>query len=70
MKSLTISRASLMAQMVKNPPAMKETWVQSLGWEDTLEKDMATHSSVLTWRITMDRGVWLSTVHKVANNRI
>ena len=40
-----------MAQLVKNPPAMWETWVQSLGWEDSLEKEMATHSSVLAWRI-------------------
>ena len=39
-----------MAQMVKNLPAMKEIWVQSLGWEDALEKGMATHSSILTWR--------------------
>ena len=39
--------ASLMAQMVKNPPAMQETWVQSLGWEDPLEKGMAIHSSIL-----------------------
>ena len=38
-------------QMVKNPPAMLETWVQSLGWEDLLEKGMATHSSILAWRI-------------------
>ena len=45
------SQASLMAQLVKNPPAMQETWVQSLGWEDPLEKRMATHSSILTWRI-------------------
>ena len=37
--------------MVKNPPAMQETWVQSLGWEDPLEKGMATHSSILAWRI-------------------
>ena len=37
--------------MVKNPPAMQETWVQSLGWEDPLEKGMPTHSSVLAWRI-------------------
>ena len=37
--------------MVKNPPAMWETWVQSLGWEDALEKGMATHSSILAWRI-------------------
>ena len=43
--------ASLVAQMVKNPPAMQETWVQSLGWEDPLEKGMATHSSIPTWRI-------------------
>ena len=41
----------LMAQMVKNPPAMQETQVQSLGWEDPLEKGMATHSSILAWRI-------------------
>ena len=39
------------AQLVKNSPAMPETWVQSLGWEDPLEKKMATHSSILTWRI-------------------
>ena len=43
--------ASLMAQTVKNPPAMQETWVRSLGWEDPLEKGMATHSSILAWRI-------------------
>ena len=40
-----------MAQVVKNLPAMQETWVQSLGWEDPLEKGMATHSSILAWRI-------------------
>ena len=43
--------ASLEAQLVKNPPAMQETWVQSLGWEDPLEKGKATHSSILAWRI-------------------
>ena len=43
--------ASLVAQLVKNPPAMWETWVQSLGWEDALEKAMAPHSSALAWRI-------------------
>ena len=37
--------------MVKHLPAMQETWVQSLGWEDSLEKDIATHSSILAWRI-------------------
>ena len=43
--------ASLEAQLVKNPPAMQETWVQSLGWEDPLEKGKATRSSILAWRI-------------------
>ena len=43
-------KSSLVAQLVKNPPAMWETWVRSLGQEDTLEEGMATHSSVLTWR--------------------
>ena len=42
---------SLVAQMVKNPPAMQETWVQSLDWEDPFEKEMATHSSILAWEI-------------------
>ena len=41
-----------MAQLVKNPPAMWETWVRSLGWEDPLENEMATHSSILAWRIS------------------
>ena len=45
------SRASLVAQMVKNPPAMQETRVLSLGWEDPLEKGMTTHSTILAWRI-------------------
>ena len=43
--------ASLVAQLVKNPPAMRETWVQSLAWEDLLEKGMATHSNILAWRV-------------------
>ena len=47
----TLLALCLVAQMVKNPPAMKETWVLSLGWEDSLEKEMATHSSILAWRI-------------------
>ena len=46
-----IKRASLVVQLVKNPPAMRETWVQFLGQEDTLEKGMAIHSSILVWRI-------------------
>ena len=48
-----IDGASLVAQMVKNPPAMWETWVQSLGWEAPLEKGKATHSSMLAWRIPL-----------------
>ena len=44
-------RASLVAQMVKHLPAMQETWVRSLGWEDPLEKEMATHASILAWEI-------------------
>ena len=48
---LQYSWASVLAQMVKNPPAIRETWVWSLDWEDPLEKEKATHSSILTWRI-------------------
>ena len=48
---LQYSWASLVAQLVKDPPAMWEIWVRSLSWEDPLEKGMATHSSVLAWRI-------------------
>ena len=48
---LQYSWASLVAQLVKNPPAMKETLVRSLGWEDPLEKGKATHSSTVAWRI-------------------
>ena len=50
---LQYSWASLMAQLVKNPPAVSETWVGSLGWEDPLEKGKATHSSSLAWRIPL-----------------
>ena len=42
------------AQLVDNPPAMQETWVRSLGWEDPLEKEMAAHSSILAWKSSMD----------------
>ena len=48
---LQYSWASLVAQLVKNPPAMRETWVLPLGWEDPLEKGKATHSSILAWKI-------------------
>ena len=53
-----VFRASLAAQLVKNLPVMQETWVLSLSWEDSLEEGMATHSSILAWRILMDRGAW------------
>ena len=56
---------SLVAQLVKNPPAMQETPVQFLGQEDPLEEGNATHSSILAWRIPMDRGAWWVTVHGV-----
>ena len=55
--------------MVKNPPAMRETWIRSLDWEDALEEGMTTHSSILTWRIPMDRGAWRAAVHRVAKSR-
>ena len=51
--------------MVKNLPAVQETWVRSLGWKETLEKGMVTHSRVLAWRIPMDREAWQATVHGV-----
>ena len=59
-----------MAQTVKNLPAIRETWVQSLGWEDPLEEGMASHSSILAWRIPMDRGAWQATVNGVTKNQI
>ena len=59
-----------MAQRVKNPLAMQETWVSSLVWEDCLEEGMATHSSIFAWRIPMDRGVsYRLTVNGVAKSR-
>ena len=61
--------SSLVAQMVQNLPAMQETWVGSLGQEDPLEKSMATHSSILAWRIPMDKGVWWATVHGIAKRQ-
>ena len=65
---LQYSWASLVTQTVKNPPAMQETWVQSLGWEDPLEEGIATHSSILAWRIPLDRGAWRAAVHGVAKS--
>ena len=49
--------------MVKNPLVMWETWIPSPGWEDPIEKGTATHTSILAWRIPIDRGAWQTTVH-------
>ena len=64
-----MERASLVVQLVKNPSAMQEILVQPLGWEDPLEEGMATHSSILAWRIPMDRGAWKDTVYGVAKGQ-
>ena len=66
MLNITNYWASLVAQIVKNLPAMQETWVQSLGWEDLLKEGMATHSSILAWRIPTNRRAWQATAHGVA----
>ena len=58
-----------MAQMVKSLPAVQETRVQSLGWEDPLEKERATHSSILAWKNPMDGGAWRARVHEVTKSR-
>ena len=55
--------------MVKNLPAMRETWVRSPGWEDPLEEGMATHSSILTWRVSKDRGAWWAAVSGVSKSQ-
>ena len=60
--------ASLVAQLVKNPPAMQEIPVQFLGREDPLEEGMATHSSILAWRTPMERGAGQATVHGIAKS--
>ena len=66
---MQVDRAPLVAQLVKNPPAMQESQVRSLGGEDPLKKEMATHSSILAWRIPMDRGTWQATGHRVAKSQ-
>ena len=60
--------ASLMAHMVENLSAIQETRVRSVGWENPMEKGLATHSNILPWRIPMDRGAWQATVHGVAKS--
>ena len=57
-----------MAQLVKNLHAIWDTWAQSLSWENPLEEGMATHSSIVAWRIPMDRGAWRATIHGVAES--
>ena len=64
-----LKRTSLVAQLVKNPPAMLKSWVQSLALENPLEQGMATHSSILAWRIPMDREAWRATVHGVTKSQ-
>ena len=66
---LQYSWTSLVAQTIKNLPAMRETWIWSLVWEDLLEESMATHSSILSQRIPVDRGAWWATVHGTAKSR-
>ena len=68
MTALIFTQASLVAQIVKKPLAMWETWVQSLSWEDPLEEGMATHSSNLAWRIPTDRGAWWAAVQGVTKS--
>ena len=63
--SYVIGEGSIVAQTVKNLSAVQEAQVRSLGRKDPLEKGMATHSSILAWRIPMDRGAWQVTVHGV-----
>ena len=62
--------ATLVAEMVNNLLAMWATWVWSLGWEDSLEEGMATHSSILAWKIPMDRGAWQAAVHGAAKSQM
>ena len=64
-QGILLPGASLVAWTVKKLPAMQETQVLSLGWEDPLKKEMATHSHGLAWRIPMDRGAWWASVHGV-----
>ena len=59
---------SLVAQSVKNLPSMQEIWVQSLGWEDLLEEGIAIQSSILAWRIPMDKGAWWAVVHEITKS--
>ena len=65
-----ISDGGTSLMLVKDLPAMQETWVRSLGWEDPMEEGLATHSCILAWRIPMDRGAGWATVHGVAQSQM
>ena len=73
LKSLFYSKKlgvnKIVAQSAKNLPAMQETWVWSLSWEDLQEKEMATHSSIIAWENLMDRRAWWAVVHGVAKSQ-
>ena len=69
MDGITDSMASLVAQTVKRLPTMQEIRVQSLGWEDLLEKEMATYSSILAWKIPWTEEAWRVPVHEVTRVR-
>ena len=58
-----------MTQTVNNLPVVRDTWVQSVRWEDPLEEGMETHSSILAWSFPLDRGAWWATVRGVAKSR-
>ena len=64
MTEVTQQQQQLVAQTVKNLPVIRETWDQYLGWEDPLEEGMAAYSSILAWRIPMDKDAWRATVTK------
>ena len=65
----TVNRASFVAELVKNLPAVQQTRVGFPGWEDPLEKEMATHSSIFAWKNLMDRGAWWAAVHGIAKSQ-
>ena len=69
MISLPSGKKVKVAQLVKNPPAMQETLVRFLGWDDPLEEDVVTHSWILAWRVPLDRGAWRATVHGVTKSQ-
>ena len=68
LKPILNKHKPLVAQIVKNPPAVWETWIRSLGREDPLEKGLATDSSFLAWRIPIDRGAWWAIVHRLTKS--